>query len=108
LSLHPFIPSSLYPFTTSSLSYLSSISPFSNPPHPFQKLPAAFDVVCPNTADMLQLPDKKTKVTLRSLATEICQSRLFNHEGFVGLLKEAIEMLKTGGRWRGMEEGEES
>jgi hypothetical protein len=57
---------------------------------------------------MLQLPDKKTKVTLRSLATEICQSRLFNHEGFVGLLKEAIEMLKTGGKWRRMEEGEES
>lgn len=43
---------------------------------------------------MLKLPQKNT---LLSLENEICQSRLFNHEGFVGLLKEAIEMMKNGG-----------
>eukprot|EP01127_Copromyxa_protea_P019111 TRINITY_DN6125_c0_g1_i1.p1 TRINITY_DN6125_c0_g1~~TRINITY_DN6125_c0_g1_i1.p1 ORF type:complete len:2110 (-),score=401.82 TRINITY_DN6125_c0_g1_i1:18-5717(-) len=59
------------------------------------KLPAAFNVVSPNTEKMMKLIPQKN--TLLSLESEICQSRLFNHEGFVGLLKEAIEMLKQGG-----------
>lgn len=32
-----------------------------------------------------------------ALEDEICQSKLFNHEGFIQLLKEAIGVLREGG-----------
>lgn len=58
------------------------------------KLPAAFQLVAPDVQTMLAIPSKESLLVLED---EICQSKLFNHEGFIQLLKEAIEVLKKGG-----------
>lgn len=58
------------------------------------KTPTAYALVCPNIEKELTLPPARA---LQSLKDEICQSKLFTPEGFVGLLKEGIDMLKEGG-----------
>lgn len=96
--------------------YLTLISRWST------KLPAAFQLVSPNIQKMLGIPSKESLrgmshihvftflvlflslyifsiilLTFVALEDEICQSKLFNHEGFIQLLKEAIGVLREGG-----------
>jgi hypothetical protein len=57
-------------------------------------LPAAFQLVSTNNQKITSIPSKQSLLVLED---EICQSKLFGHEGFIQLLKEAIEVLKKGG-----------
>lgn len=47
--------------------------------------------MCPNIDREIEIPSPGT---LESLKDEICQSKLFSEEGFVGLLHDAIKSLR--------------
>lgn len=57
------------------------------------RFPADFESVFPNIKKELTLPDP---ALLTSLQNEICLSKVFTEQGFIGLIKEAIGMQKLG------------
>jgi hypothetical protein len=56
-----------------------------------EAMPTNAPTVFPNLNSELKLPKRQE---LESLEQEICQSRIFTEEGFIVLLKEAVQQLK--------------
>lgn len=58
------------------------------------KMVPAYQHVCPNIDDDIKMSSDLAHLKL--LSNELCQSSMFTKEGFVRLLREAIDLLKEG------------